>query len=658
MHSTNRFSFTFLTLLMACLIALQLAGCSHKGKAGNGKGLSSAMQAEADRVDELIVESKSRKYTPDSSLALLAKARNLAVKDSFEDKLAMVWALMAATNVHKGDIKVCKAYIDSSFVLANKLKDGELLCFLHSVAAGMYQYSSDYAKAASHYFQALDVKQEYKLENTAVLPSLYNNLGSFMILLGEKELSQKYMELAKDYALKMKPVDSASLTYILVNLGQTYMDSDSNASTGYFRTAFDMAQKRNDALFAHRIVINLARVYMDKKNYDSSGYFLELSRQYAVTPPDVAETETYTGFWYLYQHQGKTALIHLEKALQLAEENTYESLDQIYQGLAAAHASLDQNDKAYKYQLKYSELTEKKMEEGQQSVVDFMLSFHNMEQEKRIQEKQLQLQAKERAIKERNAWIIAMCIFCVLLCFVLLMSYRNYKNRRVLANERMLALVRQQEIEKLKAEATGADKERARIAYDLHDGVMVRLANVKMNLNFLQGLYPGFSESSHYKDIIRQFDIASGELRNTAHNLMPEVLLEDGIASAVYYFCKATENASDIKIKFQEVGPALPRLVATVEITIYRVVQELLQNVIRHAQATQVLLQLQYSDNFLSVTVEDNGKGMAETGAQEGFGIKGIRNRLKMLSGSVDIESEAGKGTTVYLELDVRPHRL
>lgn len=139
-----------------------------------------------------------------------------------------------------------------------------------------------------------------------------------------------------------------------------------------------------------------------------------------------------------------------------------------------------------------------------------------------------------------------MCVLSVLLGIILVMAYLNYRNRRGLLNERMMALQQQQEIERLKAEAQGADKERTRIAYDLHDGVMVRLANVRMNLNLVHATVPGFGESSRYPDIMDQLELTTMELQNTAHNLMPEILLEDGIVQALFYFCKATEQASGL----------------------------------------------------------------------------------------------------------------
>jgi signal transduction histidine kinase len=599
---------------------------------------------------------KVQSISPDSSLKLLNLAYGLARKHDLKSKIGTIWGVMAARKIREGNFKDCKLYLDSAFLLNEQLKNGELTCYLNVVAAGMYQSSANYANAASHYFRALEAVREYKLEKLPTITSLYNNLGALMSMFREDSLALQYKLLAKKNILQTLPVDSGLLTTILLNIGQTYLHFDSSAAISYFKEAFKMAKRSNDPFLCSRILIDLAHSYMAQAQYDSAEYCLHQARQTFHTEPILIEIELARGSIFVYKKNYIAATEHFESALKMASAENAEYLEEIYNCLSEVYAERKQHQKAYEYQQKYLTLYESKKTGQEKIVLDFMLHFQSMEHEKTILQKQTEILAREATIKKRNQWIIAMCLLLALLGIIIIMAYRNYHNRKTLMDQRMSALLQQEEIKRLKAEAEGADRERTKIAYDLHDGVMVRIANVKMNLHGLSSILQDFRENNRYQDIIKQLDMATVELRNTAHNLMPEILLEGGVTQAIFYFCKTTEQATGLIIKFQQIGQPLPRLQPDVENSVYRIVQGLIQNVIRHAQATTCLVQLQCNDHLCSVTVEDNGRGFTKLKHDEGYGLKSIRNRIKLLNGIFEIESEEGNGTTAYLEFDVIPY--
>lgn len=610
---------------------------------------------------------KGTGISPDSSFKLLHTAYGLAKNYGLLSKVGLIWCVMAGIDAQQGNYADCKLYIDSALQLAEQIKDGSLICYAHIIAAYRYQYSSNFAMASAEYFQALETVKEYKTVKSSLLPSLYNNVGALMGLLQEDSLALQYKLLAKYYTLKEKPIDSVYLLYVLANIGQTYLKTDSSISISYFKGIYDQIQKRDgsniygqiqkrgDNAFSFRILANLASAYMSQKQYDSSEHYLLLAIPNAVTDPSKAEAESLAGYLAFYKKDYKNALKHFTVAAKLGGEYDYENMEETYEGLAEVYTTLKDYKKANEQLQKYLELHKRKTGDEKKIVVDFMLNLQTMEHERRMLQKQAEIAAEEAAIKKRNVLIGAMCILLSLLVIIFIMAYRNYKNRKVLLNERVKMLEQHKEIDQLKAEAEGADKERARIAYDLHDGVMVRLANVKINLNALPIASLSFSENKNYQDVITQLEMATRELRNTAHNLMPEILLEDGIAQAIFYFCKTTEDTTGLKIRFQQLGDPLPRLQTYVETTVYRIVQGLVQNVVRHAQATTALVQLQYTDHLYAITVEDNGRGIVHLKSAEGYGLKSIRSRMKLLNGAFDIESGEGLGATAYLEFDVRP---
>jgi signal transduction histidine kinase len=613
-----------------------------------------SMTQDTFLMRQYIEAGKKGSISPDSARKLLNQALVIAKKYRLQKKIGIIWNSIGGRMLQKKDFAGCKRYLDSAFTLNDELKDAELTCILNTQAAAMYQYDANYTKAASHYFRAVQAVEEHEIKNQRPVAVLYNNLAGLMIALNEDSLARKYLLLGRQHVLKMQPVDSALLINILVILGSIQPKEDSFAAIGYFKEANAMANKLNDISSSYMTLINLSRSYIKHQQYDSAQHYLNLAK--TITQPVwISTMELVTGLLAYHRKDYTTAEKHLHDALAFARDEKYGELDVVYEALSDVYAARGEYQKAYTFHKKSLDQYRILTGDTKKTVADFMLSVQALEHEKAILQKQAEISSGEAAIKKQQFWIVTMCLVSVLLCIILIMAYRNYQNKKSLLRQQMKALLQDQEIERLKAEAEGADNERSRIAYDIHDGVLVRLANVKMNLAGLPPMLPEFAKSERYQDVVGQLDLATRELRNTAHNLMPEILLEEGMAQAIFYFCKATEQASGLNIKFQQVGSSFPRLQPQVETAIYRIVQGLLQNVIQHAEATATLVQLQYADHLCSITVEDDGKGINDVRKDEGYGIKSIRNRVKILRGIFDISSQAGQGTTAYFEFDARP---
>jgi signal transduction histidine kinase len=135
---------------------------------------------------------------------------------------------------------------------------------------------------------------------------------------------------------------------------------------------------------------------------------------------------------------------------------------------------------------------------------------------------------------------------------------------------------------------------------------------------------------------------------------MPDMLLEEGLSEAIHYFCQSLQQSTGIEIELQ-LCP-LPRINKEYELMLYRIIQELLQNAVKHSRANHILVQLNYRENLLSILVEDNGVGFDTRLLQQyknGMGINSIRTRVHSLDGHMDINSKEGVGTTVYIEFDI-----
>ena len=159
------------------------------------------------------------------------------------------------------------------------------------------------------------------------------------------------------------------------------------------------------------------------------------------------------------------------------------------------------------------------------------------------------------------------------------------------------------------------------------------------------------SRAASYREAMNILEQMGDEIRKTAHNLMPDVLLKQNLQDAVQHYVDTVQEGSDLHIDYQSYG-SFDDLNEEFKLNIYRIIQELLKNITRHACATYALVQLIRTENMLTVTVEDNGVGFNKDEVKNGIGLHNLQTRVSSLDGHFTLESEAGRGTTVFIEFN------
>jgi signal transduction histidine kinase len=176
-----------------------------------------------------------------------------------------------------------------------------------------------------------------------------------------------------------------------------------------------------------------------------------------------------------------------------------------------------------------------------------------------------------------------------------------------------------------------------------------------MNLDTVSYHKLSEKETARYTETLKHLDNAIEELRETAHNMIPEILLQQGLIRAIDIFCEKINAGGTLKIDLQHFGD-LEYLQPEFKLSLYRMIQELLQNAVKHAKATQVLVQVNSYNDLLSITVEDNGIGMpAAMENNNSMGLRNLKARAEALGGSVEITANTPSGTVTYLEFDILP---
>ncbi|MBW8683851.1 tetratricopeptide repeat-containing sensor histidine kinase [Chitinophaga rhizophila] len=329
---------------------------------------------------------------------------------------------------------------------------------------------------------------------------------------------------------------------------------------------------------------------------------------------------------------------------------------EIYEGLAESYAGIGEMKHAYEWLKKSRHLSDSLHASDVENDINALeMKYQRAESQKQI----IALKGKtaQAALAAKNSrlysWLFAITsLFLLVVASFALLYYRSNKKllvQKELNHQQQLNEIEQEQRLKFgQAVLQGEERERHRLARDLHDGLGGMLAAVKLNLS--AQLSGNGQEGMEMRKVISQVDSSVTELRRIAHNMMPVNLLKFGLETALRDMCESLMT-DKLSIDFQAYG--VGNLSEEQQIHIYRIVQEMLSNAIKHADATHIILQCSQDGDTFLITLEDDGKGFDTTISSKGIGLTNLRNRVGFLNGSIEITSVINEGTIINIELNV-----
>ena len=398
--------------------------------------------------------------------------------------------------------------------------------------------------------------------------------------------------------------------------------------------------------------MGLAESYADYDYFDSA--FLSMAKvpPYLLKPANKKLSVNYYFFMgKIYNQLGRynkgdktnfqTSIKYLDTSLILAKQYKdvqYEmwSLD----WTASGYKRLEDYKNAYDYASKY--YRKHILRINSKNFTEISDIQHQFEQEK-----------KDREIAKKSTLNKILIGSAAALLLIGGLGYRNFRSRQKIQQQKITDLEKDKQLLAIDAMLKGQEEERSRIAKDLHDGLGGMLSGVKLSfVNMKENMVMDAESVSSFENSIMQLDNTISELRKVAHNLMPEALVKFGLKNAVLDFCNSMQLASKTKIIFEQMGTDR-QLNNTADLYIYRIVQELINNSIKHAAPNQILVQLTKTADKILLTVEDDGKGFNKELLQSatGIGMKNLQQRVDYFKGKIDIASQPGEGTSVNIEL-------
>lgn len=533
--------------------------------------------------------------------------------------------------------------------LANKVGNEERIIIAQQNLSATYAYLQDY-ESALHYLLP-SVAYFEKINNDTRLSLIYDNLG--IIYRETKQYEKALAYHQKALAIARKSGSRYDIANVLSNLGNDYSSIKKyDSALSIMQESLLIAKKENYDNIVSNVTGNIGALLIKQGKYDSLNYYCTEGLRLATK---LGDSLTMVNNIYglalsaFFSKEFKKSEEAAESGFAMAKQRNYAEPSQLFAELLSELSLLKGDLKKYDYYKRLSTgFSEIFFNETMQRNVQTL--DKKFETEKK--EKQLLLQ--QSSIRQKNTLIYIFTGSIASLLLISILAYRNYTQKRKLQEQKIEDLEKEKLLLATKSLLKGQEDERSRLAKDLHDGLGGMLSGIKLTLGGMKGNMVLTEENARlFSGALFKLDQTIGEMRRVAHSMMPEALLRLGLGQALSDYCNGlTESSAGLLVNYQQFG-LQDRLPNDTEIVVYRIVQELLTNVIKHSKATQVLVQLMQQDNLLMLTVEDNGQGFNPEAVpnNNGSGLSNIHSRVSYLHGTIDIKAEPGKGSSFHIEI-------
>lgn len=601
---------------------------------------------------------------PDSALLFFDQGLQLARSIGYRQGEARILINKGNSHFDQGDYHLAIENQQAAIPLCEKLG-----MKLERVAAynnmgnayqqrGMKRLAVDCFEKSVRSMEGLDLPAHFPVVVQSNLLILYIDLN-----LNDKvlETGPTVLKAARDIA------DEKSAAIILQHLGNAYIGKEQpDSALPYLEQSIALARKLDYPQVLATSLGILADLYrQDDRNEQALRFYEEAIAIAQKSGDQLSAKYNLHGISLLYFDQKKMDLArdyaHRALALVTAQEDAYEHA--LYLTLSDIALAQDSLELYWSYREKYRINRAKVARANElEALQEFETKYETEKKEQHIYQLEQDQTISNLKLRQKNNLTAGLLLLLILLLITVFMIWRNLQNRKRLAEQQVqiqAQLIRELEQEKqlhaANAVLRAQEDERSRIARDLHDGLGGMLSGIKQNLFGMTGNQV-LSEAAAqaFQRTISDLDRTIHELRNIARNMMPEALLRFGLKDALQDYCEQLQQPGQLDIHFQAFGLE-SRLEQDTEIVLFRIIQELVNNALKHAEAKNILVQIIRDENRLHLTVEDDGKGfdVQTLDRVAGVGWLNIHSRAAYLGASPEIHSELGKGTSVSFEIDL-----
>jgi two-component system, NarL family, sensor kinase len=571
-------------------------------------------------IQAYILASKDR---PQEAIAMDLEAIAIAKKANLQLDLANISNNTAILYNGIGDQTASLDYYLKAAGIYQQLKDSSAMSFIYGNIAGVYNDLKEFNNGYLYSLKGISLCR--RLHTTHGLGSGMVNLSSALISL--KRYDTALVVLYENKELARKEKNKTQQVNVLANIDYAYAGLKKfnliKANADEMMSLSKSIDYTEGVCYA---LVGLAEYWSHQKKF-------ALAIHYANDAISIAaKTKLIATLRDAYQEAGNIEISTGDMTRYRYYDDLRDSIDEVLY-----------SDKMLK---NTQELDAKYSLNKKQSEIDDLNKQHEIQQ---------------LTIKQRSTMNWALSSLVLVTALIGFLYTRNYRqNKRLLQANTLLQQQRIAELEKerqllaVRGVLQGQVDERTRMAKDLHDGLGSILSSAKYSFSSMKdNLINTPVTMAAFERSMGMLDHSIIELRRIAHNMMPEALVKFGLDSALRDFCTSVEQSGALQLTYQSFNIEESSISKLTAGAVYRIIQELVNNILRHANATTALVQLVRKDGTLSITVEDNGKGFNTSILQtsDGSGYRNLKNRVEYLNGTIDIQTAPDKGTSVNIEI-------
>lgn len=503
---------------------------------------------------------------------------------------------------------------------------------------GKYDENLRFGLNATQIYDSLNLKVE--------LGNMYGELG---YQTKRRDMHKAFELMQKGKSILENENSLEQLSKIYDNYGVLHeMTNNVDSALYFYSKALNIKLQRNDSIGLPYTLCNIFMAFMINEQSDSALFYLnEASRIRNLTNDKIGITEclSYYGDYYIQINKPNLAIHNYKKALKNSITFNYPHLiNEMYKKLSSIYEEQNMLDEALSYFKLHKQYQDSILNiETNKTVADLQVKYETAEKEKEIDRKNLEL-------KSKSLQILILIILFVLATVVFILIYSRHKQKKKLELQQKINQEKNLRfIEVIESE----EKERTRVARELHDGLGQLLSSAKMNLSALEET---INDEDKYllENSEKLIDQSVSEVRTISHNLMPVSLMRYGLKATINEMVHRLNDTQKILVEthFKNLDK---RLAESDERTIYRLIQEIVNNIIKHAEATSIKLNMALELNGeIAITIINNGKTFNVSMLKEakGIGWKNIYARVNMLNGNVRIEPGKENGTKINITLN------
>ncbi len=509
----------------------------------------------------------------------------------------------------------------------------------YNLMANAYYFKGDLNTAITYYLKAAAILEDEG--NPVHLGYLYSNIGT---LLGETNNNDKQIEyLQRSYKLLEEHNDEMLIATITSNLGLAYYHVKDTANViKWSEKALELSDLSNDLLAKTQSYLTLSLI---EKDLNKSVNYAKQSVRYA----DELKDKTHQArAYYRYAdvldqlQQSKKALAYAEQAVNIAKE--IDDNITLYQAaFSAANISfnLGQKEKAADFYRTYATFKDSiSSAENAAEINEIQTKYETAKKEKQLVEQRLQ-------IEEQQANLLLAILGGALIALVLVGAFVYTRKMQQL---KLRQLQQEKETAILNSFILGEERERRRISHELHDGVAAMIGAAKMSLDSIAHL----AQEKRMEQVVKVQGILErthADVRHIAHNLLPTVLEKEGLIQATKQFASEINATKLVIISVTDNNSKVDEQSDQLQLMLFRIIQELVNNVIKHSQAQHAEIIFGKAQDSLQIEITDDGIGYDDDTDLKNQGLYSIAQRLKSIGGNFKISKRSHGGTQAKIVL-------